>query len=182
MPVYKKPFLETVPGTVAAEDAKVTALAGAVPVIMAVRGGNDGSPSSASSPTATASPSPTEASPPTNGTDMPGASILIASPKSLDFGKILPKVSSPTQAMQLANTGQEPVTLGRILIIGPGAGAFVITDATCVEGQELAPDGTCDVNVRFSPPAMGDHNATLVVERQPGEPLEIPLSGTAGLL
>jgi hypothetical protein len=175
----KKPFLQTVPGTVAAVTAMVTALAGAVPVIMAIRNGND-SPSSASSPTPSATSSPTEASP--GEMDTPSAAVLIASPKSLDFGKTLLNVGSPSQTVQLANTGEDSMTLGRIRIIGPASAAFAITEATCEEGQELAPDGTCDVKIRFSSSETGTQAATLVVERQPGEPLEVPLSGTASLL
>ena len=177
----KKPFLQTAPGTVAAVAAMVTALAGAVPVIMAIRGGNDGSPSSATSPTPTASP--TEASSyPTESETFPSAAILIASPKSVDFGKVVPNLGSANKTVQLANTGQDPLTLGRIRILGPASAAFTITGTTCQEGQELAPDGTCDVNVGFLPSATGDQAATLVIERQPGEPLEVPLSGTSSLL
>lgn len=184
----EKSFWKTAPGTVAGVAAMVTALAGAVPVIIAIRGGNDGPPSSGS-PTASASPTEAGASPsPTAGgradtaPNAGSAAAVIASPKSVDFGKVVPGLSSSTQTVQLLSTGEDPVTLGRVRIIGPASAAFAVTDTTCEEGMDLPPEDTCDVKVRFSPPAAGVQAATLIVERQPGDPLEVPLSGTASLL
>jgi hypothetical protein len=108
---------------------------------------------------------------------------VIASPSSLDFGKVAPNLSSSTQAVQLVNTGQDPVTVEQIRVVGPAATMFTISpDGACQEGAELAPDASCDLKVHFAPSGQGSQQATLVVERTPGDPVQVPLSGTGSLL
>jgi centrosomal CEP192-like protein len=183
----KKSFWSGASGTVAAVAAMVTALAGVVPLVMSVRN-HDEKPAGAAGPTPTASVTPTEATPSPGEGEAPGgpgaavAPPVIASPGSLDFGKVPPNLGSSTQAVQLVNTGQDPVTVEQLRIVGPAAAAFTISEGTCQEGTELAPDATCDVKVRFAPSGAGSQQATLVVQRTPGEPLQVPLSGTASLL
>jgi hypothetical protein len=177
----KKSFLQTVPGTVAAIAAMVTAVAGAVPVIMAVRGGDD-APSSASkeTPGATATPTAGETASGSSGDSGSSSPALLASPKTLDFGRVVPGLSSPSGPVQVTNTGREPVTLGRIYIVGPGRDTFSITDPadnTCQEGRELDPEENCEVKVRFFPPTRGDQKATLVIDASPSPRLEVDLSG-----
>jgi hypothetical protein len=194
----KTSFWQSTAGTVAAVAAMVTALAGAVPVVMAIRG-NDKPAGTAASPTPTAtttenpsgpSPSPGESYP----GDMPGdegsggepgtsvAPPVIASPKTVDFGRVAAALSAPTQGLQLVNTGQDPVTIGRVRIVGPAASSFTVSDTTCQEGAELAPDATCDLKIKFTPSGSGAQQATLIAERTPGAPIQVALSATVGLL
>jgi hypothetical protein len=183
----KTSFWQSAPGTVAAVAAMVTALAGAVPVIMAVRG-NDKPAGTAASPTPTAtvteSPLPGESGNGGNGGE-PGtgaAPPVIASPKAVDFGRVSAALSAPTQNLQLVNTGQDPVTMGQVRIVGPAASSFSVSDTTCQEGAELAPDTSCDLKIKFAPSGSGIQQATLIAERTPGDPIQVALSATVGLL
>lgn len=189
----KPSFWQSAPGTVAAVAAMVTALAGIVPVVMALRGGDDNPAGTASpTPTATATENPESSRSPGESErgsgpepGAPGngaASPVIASPKSVDFGRVAAALSSPTQSLQLVNTGQEAVTITRIRIVGPAASSFSVSNASCQEDEELAPDAPCDLEIRFAPSGSGDQQATLVVERTPGDPIEVPISATVGLL
>lgn len=179
----EKSFWSSAPGTVAAVAAMVTALAGVVPIVMAVRGGDNDKPAGTTSPTPTATESPGASPGGSEGApDAGGAPPVIASPKSVDFGKVAAALSAPTQGLQLVNTGESPVTIDGIRIVGPAASLFTISDATCKEGEELAPDASCDLKVHFAPSGSGAQQATLVVERTPGDPIQVPLSATVGLL
>ena len=182
----EKSFWQSTAGTVTAVAAMVTALAGVIPIVMAIRGGN-GKPTGTTSPTPTVTESPSEGgsrgeggAPPPGGTAAPQ---VIASPAALDFGKVAPNLSSSTQTIQLVNTGQDPVTMDQIRVVGPAATMFTISsEGTCKEGAELAPDAPCDLKVHFAPSGTGSQQATLVVQRTPGDPVQIPLSGTGSLL
>ena len=187
----QKSIWQTAPGTVAAIAAMVTALAGAIPVIIAVRGhGDRTSPAATASPSA--SPSASAGPDPSSGAmtrewdpaspDAAAVPVVIASPASLDFGKVTPGLSSSPKPVQFVNTGAEPVTLGKLRIIGPGAAAFTVASTTCTEGTALAPESGCDAQFRFASPSAGPQQATLVLDRAPGEPLTVPLTGTASLL
>jgi hypothetical protein len=186
MPDQQRSF----PGAVGAVAALITALVGAVPVIMAVRGNNDGSkPPSAASPSASASPSAPDSaapsmSPETSPDETSGAAstgVVIPSPAKLDFGKVVPGLSPSTRSVEFTNTDDQPVTLGRARIIGPGAAAFAVADSSC-DGKELAPEDSCTVEVRFVPAVAGVLAGTLIIDRGEGDPLKVLLSGTASLL
>jgi hypothetical protein len=190
----QKSFWQTAPGTVAAIAAMVTALAGAIPVFNAIRN-DDQTPSASTTPSP--SPSSSASATPSHGGDLSAGATtrewdplsqddaavpsVIASPATLDLGKVAPGLAAGAKVVQFVNTGSEPVTLGKLRVIGPGAAAFT-ADGTCTEGEELAPDAGCDVEVRFAPATAGAHEATLVLDRFPGEPLTVPLEGTAALL
>jgi hypothetical protein len=183
----EKSFWSSAPGTVAAVAAMVTALAGVVPIVMAVRGGDNDKPAGTTSPTPTATESPGASRSPGDeplfgAPDAGAAPPVIASPKSVDFGKVPVALSAPTQGLQLVNTGESPVTIDGMRIVGPAASSFTISDATCKEGDELAPDTPCDLKIHFAPSGSGAQQATLVVERTPGEPIQVPISATVGLL
>lgn len=183
----QKSFWQTAPGTVAAIAAMVTALAGAIPVFNAIRG-SDQTPSASTTPSPPPSASGGDLSAgattrewdPLSQDDAAVASV-IASPAALDLGRVAPGLAGGAKVVQFVNTGSEPVTLGTLRVIGPDAAAFT-AGGTCTEGEELSPDASCDVQVRFAPAAAGVHEATLVLERFPGEPLTVPLEGTAALL
>ena len=180
----QKSFWQTAPGTVAAVAAMVTALAGAIPVINAIRGGN-GTPSASTTPSPSASSS-TEGGATTRewdplSRDDAAVPAVIASPATLDLGKVAPGLAAGTKVVQFVNTGSEAVVLGELRVIGPGAAAYT-AGGTCAEVEELAPEANCDVEVRFAPTDAGVHEATLVLDRSPGEPLTVPLKGVASLL
>jgi hypothetical protein len=175
------------PGALTAVAALITAVVGAIPVIMAVRGNNDGgTPSSAASPTPSISPSATpSASPYDASSDDPSAgasaAVVLPSPARLDFGKVVPGLSTPTRSVEFVNTDEQPARLGQARIVGPGAAAFAVANSGC-DGRELAPDASCSVQVRFVPAVAGALAGTLVIDREQGDPLQVPLSGTASLL
>jgi hypothetical protein len=170
----KKSFWSTIPGTIAAVAAMVTAVAGAVPVINAVRSDDQ--------PAATASPSPSAYETDGTGASSGGDPNLVPSPKALLFGRLVLGSSSAALPVELVNTGTGAVTLERLRIVGPDSEAFTIVGTTCTDGIELEPEASCDIEVQFSPTGGGERAATLLVEPEEESALEVPLSGATGLL
>lgn len=87
--------------------------------------------------------------------------IISATPKSLNFGKILVgKVAKKT--VTLSNTGTGTLDIGTLSITGTSASDYQLIDNTC-DTQSLAPKATCTFNVSFKPITLGTRNAEVVV-------------------
>ena len=61
-------------------------------------------------------------------------------------------------------------------ITGPNQNAFMLGPSMCP--PTLGPNGTCSVNVRFSPPGAGAFNAQVQVNNNAGSPALRSLAGT----
>jgi hypothetical protein len=85
--------------------------------------------------------------------------------------------SSATQKVTVTNTGTHGLTLFPVKISGPDPGDFPKTSDTC-SGATVIPNGTCAVNVTFTPLAAGGRSASLVfTEIAPNSPQTVTLSG-----
>jgi hypothetical protein len=104
---------------------------------------------------------------------LPTASVW--PPGSVTFGPTAVGTTSPSE-LTLTNTGTAALTLTSIGITGADASDFAETN-NC--GSSLAPNAACQINVTFTPTAIGDFTANLtVVNNATKAPLVISLSGS----
>jgi hypothetical protein len=105
-----------------------------------------------------------------------------ATPTTIDFGSVAPGLPTASQPATLTNVGVDPVTLGTPALGGPDASAFEVTADAC-GGATLAASETCEISVRFTPPAAASFAAALSISiegvSEPPGPLSIPLAGSA---
>jgi len=84
---------------------------------------------------------------------------------TLDFGPhYIPDpelgVHTVTQTVALTNTGTTPLIIGGVTVGGANQGDFTLS-STC--GASLAPGAACVISVAFSPTAIGDRTASVIV-------------------
>ncbi len=108
-----------------------------------------------------ATDAPTEAAP----ISLVGVGVPVgrpaAEPGLLDFGGARAGATGAERTAHLANRGTAPVAVGAVEIGGPDRGSFAVESDGCARA-ELAPEGRCDVVVRFRPARAGDQRARLV--------------------
>lgn len=109
------------------------------------------------------------------GTGLPPATLAI-SPALFDFGFQPTGVPSRLQTFIISNTGGSPTgTLGTGLT-GPHVAEYSVTRNTCA-GASLVPNGSCQIDVVFTPIAAGTRQATLGVSGSPGGSVSALLTG-----
>jgi Abnormal spindle-like microcephaly-assoc'd, ASPM-SPD-2-Hydin/NHL repeat len=87
--------------------------------------------------------------------------------------------SSPV-AITLTNTGSAPLSVTGFSISGADAGDFAPGTNTCVSASPIAPNGTCTVNVVFTPTVLGSRTASIVVASSAFGSPSANLSGVGG--
>jgi len=105
-------------------------------------------------------------------------SIIPGSDLSLPFGSVAVGASS-TATLTVTNSGNADLTLGQVATAEPLGAPFSVVTDTC-SGQTIAPLGTCTVEVRFEPTAVGAVADNLdIPSDDPDQPsLIIAASGT----
>ena len=102
----------------------------------------------------------------------PPQTAMTLTPATLNFGNQAEQTSSSTQTVTVTNTGAATLTIGSIST----SGDFSETE-DCVGG--IAPGGSCQVQVTFSPTAIGARTGVLtVMANVPGGQQTVSLSGT----
>jgi len=100
------------------------------------------------------------------------------SPASFAFGDQNVASTSAPQTITVTNTGGVGLTVAQVALAGATPGDFAETD-NC-SGATVAVNGTCAVQVTFTPTATGSRAATLTInDNAPGSPQSVGLSGTA---
>ncbi len=90
---------------------------------------------------------------------------------SLSFGNVVLGTQSASQAVMLTNSGQSGLTISSIV----ASGDFNQTN-NCV--SPMAPGGSCEIDVRFSPSAKGSRKSTVSIsDSAPANPHSIILTG-----
>ena len=84
----------------------------------------------------------------------PMAPIATLAPIAVDFGAVTLNTPSATRALSLSNTGNAPLNLSAVNLIGPNAGEFSHTH-NCPVGGTLAAGANCTINLRFTPTVAG---------------------------
>src|SRR5258706_4104059 len=96
-------------------------------------------------------------------------------PGNLNFGAQVINTTSAAQTVTLTNNGTASLTISGISIGGTNVGDFAQTN-NCP--ASLAVNGTCTVNVTFTPSATGNRSASLnVADNAQGSPQGVALSG-----
>lgn len=92
-----------------------------------------------------------------------------AGPDPLNFGERLLLSDGPTQTVTVTNLGGAPLTVKSVTVVSALAQADYTFPADTCTGKPVAPKGTCQVTIKFSPTAPGDRPAVLrFVDDSPG--------------
>ena len=83
---------------------------------------------------------------------------------------------SAPQTLVVRNASVAPTGVIHSVVAGAQAADFVVTRDTC-EGQALALNASCVIDVRFAPAAAGTRQATVTVSASPGGTAGTQLSG-----
>ncbi len=98
------------------------------------------------------------------------------SPKSLNFGAITVRKTSPPQTVTLTNEGSVRLSITQITIVGQNKTEFTQVNAC---GTSLVAGATCTIDVWFTPKATGSRSATLsIADNGGGSPQKVSLTGT----
>ena len=112
-----------------------------------------------------------------SGTGQTSTFILSFSPASLTFAAQNTGTTSGGQNIFITNTGNAAVTLTSEALTGANAGDYAISFNNC--GASLPAGNQCQVQVTFSPTAVGARTASLTVtDNANGSPQSVPISGT----
>jgi len=110
------------------------------------------------------------------GTGASAAPAVSLSASSLAFASQAVSTTSAAQAIVLTNTGNASLTLTSISVTGANPSDFAQTN-TC--GSSLAANGTCAINVTFTPAAPGTRTAAVTIaDSATGSPQGVSLTGT----
>lgn len=104
---------------------------------------------------------------------------ISVTPASKDFGVVNGDSSSSPQAFTVKNIGTLSLIINTVSPTGTNASDFAVQNDLC-SNQTLAQDGTCTVDVVFSPASGGALGANLSIpSNDPDTPtLDVSLSGT----
>ncbi|MBU1616006.1 PKD domain-containing protein [bacterium] len=107
----------------------------------------------------------------------PRPDILIL-PKSHDFGRVTRGNSSAPQVFTISNVGNLELAIGTVTLTGTNLDEFKVQNNNC-QGQKLAPQASCAVEVIFSPFSDGLKSANLtIISNDPRAPtFNVGLSG-----
>ncbi|NUP47876.1 MAG: choice-of-anchor D domain-containing protein, partial [Catenulispora sp.] len=107
-----------------------------------------------------------------SGTGTAPGPVLGANPGSLTFARTVVGSSAPTQAVTITNTGTSTASVSGVSVTGD----FSQTN-TC---SSIPVNGSCTVNVTFTPTAAGTRSGTLTVTSTANNsPTAVALSGSA---
>ena len=103
--------------------------------------------------------------------------VLTPSPAAVDFGSLIANSATADRTVQVANTGNAPLNIGAVSLIGPDAAQFSIVNDGAT-GQLLNPSDARSVTVRFAPTAIGALKARLDFPNDAlPDPLDVDLTG-----
>ncbi|MBZ0267176.1 choice-of-anchor D domain-containing protein, partial [bacterium] len=110
-----------------------------------------------------------------NGVDAIAPNVAVT-PASYDFGNVVAGASA-TSFFAVANTGNAPLSVASVTIVGADAAEFAVLDDP--GSFTLSPGETLAIEVGFTPSALGPKSASLrVASDDPDTPaLDAPLSG-----
>jgi urease beta subunit len=104
--------------------------------------------------------------------------VLTPSPASVDFGSVNANSGTADRTISVANTGNAPLQIGAVSLMGPDAAQFSILNDGA-SGQLLNVGGAASVTVRFAPTLFGSMQAQLDFPNDAvPAPLDVDLAGT----
>jgi len=116
-----------------------------------------------------------------NGTISPAPGVDLSA-TSLSFGKHIVGNTSSAQTITLTNSGSVPLSISSIALNGTNAADYAQTN-NCPSGSNtLAVGSSCNVNVTFTPRAIGASSANLTLtDNATDSPQSVALSGTGAI-
>jgi hypothetical protein len=104
--------------------------------------------------------------------------ISSLSPAAINFGSEPLNVTSTAQSTTLTNDSVSPITIGTVQLSGANRADFQTPTNSCA-GTVLTPGSTCTVGASFTPSALGNRIATLIITDDAADsPLSVGLAGT----
>jgi hypothetical protein len=116
---------------------------------------------------------------PLSGIGFVGPPAVSLSPSTLVFGGQGAGTSSAPQTVNLTNSGNSALNIQTVAV--GGSSDFVVgSGTTCTNGSSVAINGSCIIQVIFTPATSGQKSATLTIaDNAPGSPQQISLAGTS---
>jgi hypothetical protein len=115
-----------------------------------------------------------------SGTGIVPAPIVSLSTNGVDFATQAIGTTSAPQTVTLHNTGNASLSIQTVAGTGANAGDFAITNSsTCTNGSSVAINGSCTIQVTFTPTGNGERSATIgITDNAADSPEMISLSGS----
>jgi hypothetical protein len=111
-----------------------------------------------------------------SGTVANAPAVSITTGNSVTFGTAGVGSTTPTQEVDVENSGSAPLTVSSLAIGGTNASDFAITGQTCMSAA-VQPGGICTVTLSATPSAAGNRTAALVItDNAPNSPQNVALS------
>ncbi len=96
---------------------------------------------------------------------------------SLNFGSVQVGTTATTRTVTLTNSGTGELNISAVTVVGLNMGDFAKVADTC-NSAFLAPGGTCQIGISFTPGATGARVGSLrLTDNAPGSPHTLPLNG-----
>jgi outer membrane protein assembly factor BamB len=115
-----------------------------------------------------------------SGTGTDPAPVASLSPGSLDFGNQVVGSTSGAHTVTLTNSGTAPLLISSISLSGANPGSFALTAGG--GAGTLAPGAARSISLTFTPPTVGPHSATLLINSNAaGSPHAVSLTGVGGM-
>ena len=116
---------------------------------------------------------------PLTGTGFVGPAAASLSPSTLVFGAQAAGTSSAPQTVYLTDSGNSALNI-QTVAIGASSDFVIGSGTTCTNGSSVAINGSCIIQVIFTPATSGQKSATLTItDNAPGSPQQISLSGSS---
>lgn len=114
------------------------------------------------------------------GTGIPAAPIVSLPSTSVVFGNQTLGTTSAAQTVTIRNTGTAVLSIQGVALAGANAGDFsIVNSSTCTNGASVAANGTCTIQLAFTPTGLGSRSATVgITDNAADSPEAIGLSGT----
>jgi hypothetical protein len=114
------------------------------------------------------------------GTGIPSAPIVSLSSTSIAFATQSLGTASAAQTVTLRNTGAANLNIQVVALGGANPGDFTIANvSTCTNGATVATNGSCVIQLTFTPTGLGTRGATVgISDNAADSPETISLSGT----
>jgi len=112
------------------------------------------------------------------GSSTNGPPAISISPAALTFSAQNIGTTSPSQTINVTNTGTQPISFSSIALAGANPADFALASNAC--GSSLAVGLSCALGVTFSPTAAGTRTAAVnFTDNVTGSPQSVSLSGVA---
>ncbi|HZR39500.1 MAG TPA: choice-of-anchor D domain-containing protein [Ktedonobacteraceae bacterium] len=112
------------------------------------------------------------------GTGVTSAPVVTLNPTTVNFGNQNVGTTSSAQAITLTNTGTIALTINSITLTGTNTSDFAQSNNCPISPSTLAVNGSCTLNVTFTPSANGARNASVSInDNAAGSPQSVTVSG-----